>query len=156
MGRRLDLLPVPDAPPAFVSRGRADVVVEGPNAGRAGCLAQDRLAFGVVVPDHLFVVVEIEIGPCEGPVQQLEAVDVEGAPPPAFERPRVADRYRQLLGDDALVARVVAIAVAPGEHLAVAIERRLRFRRHVAHEAGGPCRTLDGTGAGRRRGGLPV
>ena len=135
MGRPLDLLAAGDALLVGLAGGRADIVVERHDGRRAGRRLHDRHAFRIIGPHHRLVIEEIETGMGRRPVEQLEAVGGQGRLLFRRQGARIDDRHLAAFQVDAFEAAVAAVAVAPGQHLAVAVERGFRRRRHVAEGA---------------------
>ncbi len=125
VGWALDLLPAGDSPLALFARRRPHVVVEGRDLRGTGGLLHQIGAFGVIALDNLFVVEKIEVGIAEGPGDQLETVAGDGWALGSGEDSSVVDGHFALVQDHALGAGVAAISVAPGEHVAIPVQRML-------------------------------
>ena len=124
--RRLDLLPALDMALAPIAGDRADVVVEGRDEARAARLRDDLLAVRVVAAHDLVVVEKVDAGAGHRAVEPFEAVGPERQALGRRQAARVANRHPAPFHDGALPGAVIAAAVAPGEHLAVAVKRTRR------------------------------
>ena len=110
-------------------------MVERRDGRGAGRRLHDLHALRIVGPHHRLVVEKVEIGMGRRPVEQFEAVGRQRRLLVGRQRARIDDRHLATFKIDAFEAAVAAVAVAPGQHLAVAVERRFRRRRHVAEGA---------------------
>ena len=134
--RRLHLLPALDTSPAPIAGDRADIVVEGRDQTGAGLLPDDVGAVRVIAAHDLVVVEEVDRRLLHGALDQLEAVDVERVALCPCQAARVTNRHPPRFEIGAFPGAVIAVAVPPHEHLAVAMERALHRRRQVGELSG--------------------
>ena len=107
-------------------------MVEGRDGGGPGRGAHDLRAVGIVGAHDRVVVEKFEVGAGHRPLDELEPIGREGRLPGGPEPAGVDDRHLAILEIDADPAAVAPVAVAPGQHLAIAVERRFHRRTQVA------------------------
>ena len=133
MSRPLHLLAAGDAQLAGLAGGGADVVIEGRDGDGAGRGAHDLGALGIVRSHDRVMIEKVEVGVGHRALDELESVGGERRLLRRREPAGVADRHLAIFQIDA--APIAVAAVAPGQHLAVPVERRFHRREHVAEGA---------------------
>ena len=142
MSRPLHRLAAGDAQLAGLAGGGADVVIEGRGGDGAGRGAHDLGALGIVRSHDRVMIEKVEVGVGHRPLDELESVGGERRLLRRREPAGVADRHLAIFQIDAAPIAVAAVAVAPGQHLAVPVERRFHRRLHVAE--GAEANTIPG------------
>src|SRR5262245_36528965 len=136
MGGTLHLLPADDALAALLAARRAHVVIEGEDLRPNRC-GDERGTMRVVAAHDFVVIEEFEAAAVERTLDELEPVGRERAPLVTGKRTTVGDGKLPRCEVHAAESMIAALRVTPGEHLAVAKERRARCSVEIPEHADG-------------------